>query len=126
MVDFYGLNLAQGLLRADDAILQGSGIFWGLTINGSLELAQMTVARLYDKMKEAVTVPAMLTQARSQSSQFQRCTQQEVDGPSPNQRKQFAVLSHCLKRFANAEMSRWLISTREPSPIQRHCRTRRS
>jgi hypothetical protein len=73
------LNLAQGLLRADSAILQGASTFWGLTINGGLELAQMTIARLYDKTKGAVTVPAMLVQARSESSQFQHGPRKDVD-----------------------------------------------
>ena len=72
------LNLAQGLLKADQAILQGAETFFGLTINGGLELAQMTVARLYDKTKGAVTVPTMLAQARCQTSRFRRGTSREV------------------------------------------------
>src|SRR6185437_9510687 len=72
------LNLAQGLLKADPAILQGAETFFGLTINGSLELVQMTVARLYDKTRGAVTVPVMLAQARGQTGRFQRGTPREV------------------------------------------------
>jgi AbiU2 len=72
------LNLAQGLARADRAVFQGSETFFGLTIDGSLELAQMTVARLYDKTKGAVTLPAMLAQARNHAHQFQRGTLPEV------------------------------------------------
>jgi len=70
--------LAQGLLKADPAILQGAETFFGLTINGSLELVQMTVARLYDKTRGAVTVPVMLAQARGQTGRFQRGTPREV------------------------------------------------
>jgi hypothetical protein len=75
------LNLAQGLLQADPAVTQGSGTFWGLTIDGSLEHAQMAAARLYDRTEGTVTVRSMLFQA-AQSAQiagtFQRGDSQDV------------------------------------------------
>ena len=40
------LNLARGLLESDPYLLQTAPTFFGLTIDGSLELAQMAVARL--------------------------------------------------------------------------------
>ena len=39
-------NLAKGLLKADPYLLQTAPTFFGLTVDGSLELAQMAVARL--------------------------------------------------------------------------------
>jgi hypothetical protein len=72
------LNLAKGLLQADPAILQTAPTFFGLTTDGSMELAQMALARLYDETKGAVTVQAMLVQARRQASSFQRGDHQEV------------------------------------------------
>ena len=72
------LNLAQALSQTDQAIIQGSETFFGLTLNGSLELAQLTVARLFDKTKGAITVPTMLGQARMQTNSFQRGTPTEV------------------------------------------------
>ena len=38
------LNIASGLLQADPVILQTAPTFFGLTIDGSLELAQMALA----------------------------------------------------------------------------------
>jgi hypothetical protein len=57
------LAIAQGLSTADPAVLQTAGAFFGLTIEGSLQLAQMIVARLYDRSKGAVTVTFMLDKA---------------------------------------------------------------
>ncbi len=65
------LNLAKGLLKADPVILQTGPTFFGLTTDGSLELAQMTLARLYDQTRGAVTVQVMLAQARREVSSFQ-------------------------------------------------------
>lgn len=66
------LDLAKGLVQADPVILQGAPTFFGLTTDGSLELAQMAVARLYDQTRGAVTVQAMLAQATREMSSFQR------------------------------------------------------
>src|SRR5258705_463147 len=57
------LGIAKGLLSTDPVILDGARTFFGLTINGSLELAQMAIAKLYDRTKGAVTIPAMLVRA---------------------------------------------------------------
>ena len=64
-------NIARGLLKADPYLLQTAPTFFGLTIDGSLELAQMAVARLYDKTKGAVTIRTMLRYAAEQPSTFQ-------------------------------------------------------
>jgi hypothetical protein len=72
------LNLAKGLLKADPVILQTGPTFFGLTTDGSLELAQMTLARLYDQTRGAVTVQVMLAQARREASSFQRGSHREI------------------------------------------------
>lgn len=72
------LDVAKGLLEADPAILHTAPTFFGLTIDGSLELAQMAVARLYDRTKGTVTVKIMLFQAASQRDTFLRGDQQQV------------------------------------------------
>ncbi len=54
------LGVAKGLLSADPVILDGARTFFGLTIDGGIELAQMAIARLYDRTTGAVTIPVML------------------------------------------------------------------
>jgi hypothetical protein len=71
------LNLA-GLLKADPVILQTGPTFFGLTTDGSLELAQMAIARLYDKTSRAVTVQRMLDQAAQEIASFKRGSKAEV------------------------------------------------
>ncbi len=72
------LNTAAALLKADPVLLQVSPTFFGLTIDGGLELSQMTVARLYDETKRTITVPKMLRRAEMEAGSFQRGTPQEV------------------------------------------------
>ena len=72
-------NVAKGLLKADPYLLQTAPTFFGLTIDGSLELAQMAVARLYDKTKGAVTIRAMLRDAAEQLPTFQNATPKEAE-----------------------------------------------
>ena len=72
------LNIAKGLLKADPYLLQTAPTFFGLTIDGSLELAQMAVARLYDKTQGSVTIRTMLRDATKQLFTFQNATPQEA------------------------------------------------
>lgn len=72
------LDTARGLLKADPVLLQASPTFFGLTIDGSLELSQMAVARLYDVTKGTMTVPKLLRRAEMEAGSFQRGTPQEV------------------------------------------------
>lgn len=72
-------NLARGLLKADPYLLQTAPTFFALTIDGSLELAQMTVARLYNRTKGAVTIRTMLRDAAEQLSTFQNATPKEAE-----------------------------------------------
>jgi hypothetical protein len=72
------LGVAKGLLSADPVLLDGARTFFGLTIDGSLELAQMAIARLYDRTRGAVTMPAMLTRATSELSSFRRGDREQI------------------------------------------------
>jgi hypothetical protein len=72
------LDMATGLLKADPVLLDASPTFFGLTIDGSLELSQMAVARLYDETKCTLTVPKLLRRAEMEAGSFQRGTPQEV------------------------------------------------
>jgi hypothetical protein len=72
------LDVATGLLEADQVLFEGSLTFFGLTIDGSLELSQMAVARLYDETKRSITIPTMLRRAEMEAGLFQRGTPQEV------------------------------------------------
>jgi hypothetical protein len=64
--------MAKGLLNADPVVLDGTRTFFGLTIDGSLELSQMAIARLYDKTKRTVTIMAALERAAIERDTFQR------------------------------------------------------
>jgi len=67
------LDLAKGLLEADPAIRDTAPVFFGLTIDGSLELAQMKIARLYDDVtRGSVTIRRMLARAAEETASFQR------------------------------------------------------
>jgi len=72
------LGVAKGLLNADPVLLDGARTFFGLTIDGSLELAQMAAARLYDRTKGAVTIPLMLVQATKEIGSFKRGGREQV------------------------------------------------
>jgi hypothetical protein len=71
-------ELAKGLRDADPVVLQSAGTFFGLTLDGSLQLSQMIAARLYDTTKGAVTVRSLLSDAADQISSFQNGTQKQV------------------------------------------------
>ena len=73
------LNLAKGLLKADPALLQQvSPTFFGLTVDGSLELAQMAIARLYDKSRGSVTIRSMLDDATGELAVFRNATEAQA------------------------------------------------
>lgn len=72
------LDTAKGLLAADPVLLQTAPTFFGLTIDGCLELAQLAIARLYDKTKGTMTVSKMLDRANQEAGLFHRASAQEV------------------------------------------------
>ncbi len=65
------MGIAKGLLNTDPVLLDGARTFFGLTIDGNLELAQMAIASLYDRTRGAVTIPVMLAQPADEISSFQ-------------------------------------------------------
>ena len=101
------LNLAQGLLQADPAIIQGSSTFWGLTIDGSVELAQMAAARLYDRTKGTVTVRTMLFQAAQEIDTFQRGGSQQVTD-AILEAAQHTILLQPILRSIQRRRNEWL------------------
>jgi len=58
------LDTAKGLLLADSAVLQSAPTFFGIVVDGSLELAQMAIAGLYDSTRKTMSVPTLLKRAR--------------------------------------------------------------
>lgn len=72
------LDTARGLLNADPVLLQTAPTFFGMAIDGSLELAQMAVERLYDTTRNTMSVPKMLKRAEQEGGTFQRGNGQEV------------------------------------------------
>ena len=101
------LNLARGLLESDPYLLQTAPTFFGLTIDGSLELAQMAVARLYDKTKEAVTIRTMLHDAAQQLSTFQNATPKEASEAIQKSRKRVAAIEWILSAIRKRR-NEWL------------------
>ena len=74
------LGLAKGLLAGDPVILQQTApTFFGLTVDGSLELAQMAVARLYDATRGAVSIQRMLIHAGEEATSFQYADERAVE-----------------------------------------------
>jgi hypothetical protein len=68
----------RGLLDTDLSIFETAPTFFGMTAEGGLELAQMTIARLYDRTKGTVTIHRMLEQAKREAQSFQRGDKQQV------------------------------------------------
>jgi AbiU2 len=58
--------------------LDGARTFFGLTVDGSLELAQMAIARLYDRTRGAVTIPVMLARATEEIDSFRRGDREQI------------------------------------------------
>jgi hypothetical protein len=72
------LGIAKGLLAAEPVVFGAAPTFFGLTSDGSLELAQMAIARLYDRTRGTVTVPSMLVEAKHRIKSFQKGDPQQV------------------------------------------------
>jgi len=76
------LSVADGLIQSqqdDPSIQQTAQVFFGLVINGSLEHAQMSIARVYDTTRGSVTVPRMLDLAKRCTDSFVRGEQQQIE-----------------------------------------------
>ena len=69
------------LLDTDFGVFQEAPTFFGMTAAGGMELAQMTIARLYDlpgRTKRAVTIRSMLEQAKREISSFQSGDEKQI------------------------------------------------
>jgi hypothetical protein len=73
------LAIAKGLLATESDVFGAAPTFFGLVSDGSLELAQMAIAKLYDRGEKAVTVKAMLSLAARQPGAFQKGDLQQVN-----------------------------------------------
>jgi AbiU2 len=104
------LSLATGLLQVnqdDPTILETAPVFFGLTVDGSLELAQMAIARMYDTASGAVTVPRMLQRAVQEIGSFQRGDAQEVSAAIAEAQAIVAALSPVLAAI-RTRRNEWL------------------
>ena len=64
------LEIARGLLAAGAEIARVAPIFFELTLDAHLHMAQMYLAKLYDKQREAVTVEALVKRADQSAAAF--------------------------------------------------------
>jgi hypothetical protein len=101
------MGIAKGLSQADPVIIQTASTFFGLTMDGSLELAQMAIAKLYDRTSGAVTIPAMLSRAASEAGSFQRGTRGEIIQAIKIAEKTVAGLESVLKSI-HKRRNEWL------------------
>lgn len=76
-------------------------------MDGSLELAQMAVARLYDKANRAVTMQKTLDQAALEITSFQRGTKQEVSKAIADSKKVVVRLEPVLASIRQRR-NKWL------------------
>ena len=73
------LTIADGLKDWDPIVLKCSPTFFGLSVEASLQMSQMYVAKLYDKTKGAITVKSLLDRAKIEASTFTHGTAQQVE-----------------------------------------------
>ena len=79
----------------------------GLTIDGSLELAQMAIARLYDTTHGSVTVPRMLEQAHQEAAGFQHANERAVKAQVTKCNAAIAALDPVLESIRHRR-NEWL------------------
>jgi hypothetical protein len=91
------LLIGKGLLDSDPVIRQTAPTFFGLTLDGSLELAQITAARLYDTTAGTITVTTVLRMAEQQAGLFQRGNAMEVRAAIKQAEQKIAALEPILE-----------------------------
>jgi hypothetical protein len=62
--------IAKGLKTADPVVMQTAQTFFSLTVEASLQVAQMLAAKLFDTHSWAVTVSTLLSAAAGQAGSF--------------------------------------------------------
>jgi phytoene dehydrogenase-like protein len=90
------LAIAKGFLAAEPGVFGVAPTFFGLTAEAGVTLAQMAVARLYDRDGRAVTVDSMLDQAARQAGAFKKGDRGEVRGALANSRREVRALKPVL------------------------------
>jgi len=101
------LGVAKGLQQADPVILVTAPTFFGLTVDGSLELAQMAIAKIYDKTGGAVTMEKMLREASLSLGSFKRGSRQEITDAIAKARAVVNALEPVLKSI-RTRRNEWL------------------
>ena len=91
------LQIGKRLLDSDPVIRHTAPTFFGLTVDGSLELAQIAVARLYDTTSGTITVTTMLRLAEQQAGLFQRGDAMEVRASIKQAEQKIAALEPILE-----------------------------
>ena len=102
------MGVAKGLSQADPVIMQTASTFFGLTMDGSLELAQMAIAKLYDRTKGAVTIPVMLARAVNEIGSFQNGDREEIIQAIKN------AANHTIRSSAPVMVERFLAPVEKP------------
>ena len=64
-------NIARGLWNADPVVLATAKIFFGLALEGNLQLAQIYAARMFDKTKGAISVYSFMREAKNWAAGLQ-------------------------------------------------------
>jgi hypothetical protein len=109
------LDTAKGLLNADPVVLHVAPTFFGMATDGSLELAQMAIARLYDATKNTMSVPKMLDRADQEAGTFQYGTPQVVRKAISECREVVAALESVIESIRERRNG-WLAHL-DPSTI---------
>jgi hypothetical protein len=94
------LAVSRGLLNAEPVVYGVARIFFGLTADGGVELAAMTIARLYDRSKGSVTLPRMLLQAEKEIGCFRHHSRvSEAIGKAKSKVSGLASVLVAIKRY---------------------------
>jgi AbiU2 len=101
------LAIAKGLLQTEPRFLGVAPTFFGLTIDGGLELAQMAVARMYDQTPGPVTVLMLLEQAFRKIDSFECSDRKEITAAIERSVATVVELEPVLKAIATRR-NEWL------------------
>ncbi|MFZ0886018.1 MAG: hypothetical protein WAN14_21630 [Candidatus Acidiferrales bacterium] len=72
------LQIAIGLRAGDAVVLQLAPVFFGLTIDGNLELAQIYASRMYDTHRGTITINALIDRCEEGAKSFDHGTEEQV------------------------------------------------
>jgi hypothetical protein len=86
------------LIDTDLRVFQTAPTFFGMTAEGGLELAQMTIARLYDQSRDTVTIHRMLEQAKREAGSFKHGDEKVVRDAIGKAERTVAALESIIKR----------------------------